>query len=390
MANLGLIRPTDDEFAAQLKPLKIRNMAERGDKVTAVQFENNGVPSVSQGVIKNVEVMTPPGARRQLLSYEASIDLELGNTGITPFFRRGRLVGLMVGYDKSGRTAMLIPSPVIQHFLDDLEDGMYDGFPRAGFTTSAIQDPQLRRYLGIENGEPGVYVTQVIPGTPAAKAGMLEGDVLLEIAGQVIDRHGQYEDKDYGPLAMSHLISTMCQAGDKVACLIQRGEEELALEMTMDRMDVEEFPVPPYVIDRAPRFLIEDGFVFQELSVQFLSMWGDWVTKAPRQLTRLEREQWDKLKPGERVVILARVLPTPDNIGYQNIRFEIVDTVNGQEVKSVRDVAAAFKEAGPVQYHTVKLREASAPEIVIKAATLELANRFVSERYGISHLSNLD
>jgi S1-C subfamily serine protease len=391
MANLGVIRPKDDAFAAKLKPLRIRDMAKRGDAVMTVQFESNGVPNTSEGTIKNVEVAMPPGARRPLLVYQVSIELELGNTGITPFFRRGRLIGLMVGYDESGRTATLIPSPVIQHFLADLADGMYDGFPRAGFGTSTIQDPQLRDYLGMKNGEPGVYVTQVIPGSPAARAGMLKGDVLVKLAGQVVDRHGQYDDRHYGPLALSNLISTKCQAGDPVQCLVRRGEEELLLDMVMDRMDVETFPVPLYVIDRPPRFVIEDGFVFQELSVEFLSMWGnDWQEKAPRQLTRIQREQWDLLQPGEHAVIMTRVLPTPDNIGYQGMSFEVVQTVNGKAVKSVRDVAEAFKQAGPVQYHTVHLKDASLPDIVIKAATLDMANGFVRERYGISHLSHLD
>jgi hypothetical protein len=220
---------------------------------------------------------------------------------------------------------------------------------------------------------------------------MLKGDVLVEVADHVVDRHGQYDDRHYGPLALSHLISTKCQAGDQVRCLVRRGQEDLTLDMTMDRMDVESFPVPLYVIDRPPRFVIEDGFVFQELSVQFLSMWGnDWQEKAPRPLTRLQREQWDLLKPGEHVVIMTRVLPTPDNIGYQGMGLEIVETVNGKAVKSVRDVAEAFRQAGPVQYHSVHLQDGSLPDIVIKAATLDMANRFVGERYRISHLSHLD
>jgi hypothetical protein len=38
----------------------------------------------------------------------------------------------------------------------------------------------------------------------------------------------------------------------------------------------------------------------------------------------------------------------------------------------------------------VHLKDASLPDIVIKAATLDMANGFVRERYGISHLSHLD
>ena len=251
-ANLGLIRPKDADFAQALKPLKIRYMAQRGDQVTAVQFEGNGTPSVSEGTIKAVEVMVPPGARSSFLVYQVTIDLELGNTGITPFFRRGKLIGLMVGYDKSGRTATLIPSPVIQHFLADLADGAYDGFPIAGFTTTTIRDPQFRRYLGMENGAPGVYVTQVVPGSPAATAGLQQADVLVGIDRYTIDRHGQYEDPDYGPMALSYLISTRRQVGETLACTVRRGKEVLELTLTLAHMATDDYPVPPYVNDRPP------------------------------------------------------------------------------------------------------------------------------------------
>lgn len=390
-ANLGLIRPKDGTFAQALKPLKIRAMAKQGDTVTAVQFEGNGTPSVSEGTIKSVDVTVPPGARSPLLVYRVTIELELGNTGITPFFRRGRLIGLMVGYDKSGRTATLIPSPVIQHFLADLEDGSYDGFPIAGFSTTTIRDPQLRRYLGIENSDPGVYVTQVVPGSPAAKAGLVKGDILVSIDHYTVDRHGQYDDPDYGPLALSYLISTRRQVGDQLPCTVRRDGKELDLTVSLDRMITDDYPVPPYINDRPPRFLIVGGFVFQQLSGPLLAIWGDeWETKAPRRLTRIARNQWDLFQPGEHAVVLTRTLPTPENIGYENLAFLTVDTVNGKAVKSVREVADAIRNAGPVEDHVVHFADPDAPDLVIPAGTMALADRFVRERYGIPQLMQLD
>ena len=391
VANLGLIRAKEDAFAKQLKPVAIRTKGKRGDRVTAVQFEPNGTPSISEGRIKTAEVTTPTGAAGRFLVYRVSIDLKLGHTGIVPFFRRGKLIGLMVSYDKSGRTATLIPSPVIGHFLADLGDGTYDGFPEAGFGSAAIQDPQLRRYLGMTNGDPGVYISQVIPGSAAAKAGMVKGDVLVKLDSYTVNRHGQYDDPEYGPMAISHLIKTRRQVGDPLLCTVRRGEETLELTATLEHLAADEYPVPPYVIGRPPRFVIVGGFVFQELSRQLLGIWGkEWRTKAPRHLTRIDREQWERRQPGEQVVILSRVLPTPENIGFENLSFRIVKTVNGKAVNSVRELAEVVKKAGPTQYHTVLFENSSLPELTIKAATLDLANRFVRERYRIPHLSQLD
>ena len=391
VANLGLVRPKDAEFAKTLRPVKIRPRARRGDRVTAVQFEPNGIPSISDGEIKTAEVTTPAGAAGRFLVYQVSIDLKLDSTGNVPFFQRGRLIGFMVAYDKSGRTATLIPSPVIEHFLADLADGEYRGFPEMGFGTSAIRDPQVRRYLGMANGEPGVYVEQVIPGSPAEKAGMRKGDVLVKLDAYAVNRHGQYEDPEYGAMALSHLIKTRRQVGDTLRCTVRRGAETVELEATLAHLAADDYPVPPYVLDRPPRFAIVGGFVFQELSRQLLAVWGnDWPSKAPRHLTRLDREQWERLQPGDKVVILARVLPTPENIGFENLAFQIVASVNGKPVKSVRELAEAVANAGPVRFHTVQFDMPAVPDLTIPAATLELADRFVRERYGISRLSHLD
>ncbi len=390
-ANLGLIRPLDEDFARSLKPVRVGGLAKRGDRVSTVQFEANGTPRTSEGTVVATEMGLPPGARGSFLVYRVSIDLALGNTGITPFFRRGRLIGLMVGYDSSARTAILIPSPVIRHFLDDLADGSYGGFPVAGFLTATIRDPQFRRYLGMGSGDPGVYVAQVLPGGPAAKAGLQAGDVLVRLDRFTIDRHGQYEDPDYGPIALSHLISTRRQVGDKISCLVFRDGGNVELTMTLDRMPVEQFPVPPYEIDRPPRFAIVGGFIFQQLTGQIFSIWGDdWQSKAPRRLTRLEREQWETRQPGEQIIILTRTLPTPENIGYENLAFLPVETVNGKPVRQMADLVQAIRNAGPVEYHQVSFAESDTPDLFIPAATLDLADRFVRERYGIPRLSQLD
>lgn len=390
-ANLGLIRPRDEDFARTLKPVRLRELARRGDRVSAVQFEANGTPRTSEGTITAAEVGPTPGARGNFLVYRVSIDLELGNTGITPFFRRGRLIGLMVGYDSNQRTAILIPSPVIRHFLDDLATGNYRGFPVAGFLTATIRDPQFRRYLGMADGDPGVYVAQVLPGGPAAEAGLQAGDVLVRLDRFPIDRHGQYVDPDYGPLALSHLVSTRRQVGDELKAKVLRDGEMVDLTMRLDRMPADQHPVPPYEIDRPPRFAIVGGFVFQQLTGQLFAVWGDdWRNKAPRRLTRIEREQWETHQPGEQVVVLTRALPTPENIGFESLTFLPVETVNGKAIRSLRELAEAVRDAGPIEYHLVQFSVPDAPDLVIPAATLAQADRFVRERYGIPHLSQLD
>ncbi len=71
-------------------------------------------------------------------------------------------------------------------------------------------------------GGPGVRVDSVVADSPAAKGGVKDGDILLEIAGEEIeDLRG-----------FSELLKTL-EAGQTVETIVQRGEEEVTLSVTV-------------------------------------------------------------------------------------------------------------------------------------------------------------
>lgn len=105
-------------------------------------------------------------------------------------------------------------------------------------TDQLIQRGQvIYRYLGIEAVEPvtdevaarygltvnrGALVTSVIPGGPAAEAGLQQGDVILSVAGQAID-----ETTSLTEALFAH------EPGDAVAVQIQRGTEPVEVEILL-------------------------------------------------------------------------------------------------------------------------------------------------------------
>ena len=73
--------------------------------------------------------------------------------------------------------------PIVRHFLANLEDGRYDGFPDSGLDTTPLLSPAYRRERGLPAGRSGVVVDRVAPGGTAD--GVLKpGDVLLSVEGQ--------------------------------------------------------------------------------------------------------------------------------------------------------------------------------------------------------------
>jgi S1-C subfamily serine protease len=73
-----------------------------------------------------------------------------------------------------------------------------------------------------ERKEPGVLLSAVRPGSPAEKAGLRSGDVLLEIGGA---RLGSLQDLTYA--LRSH------RAGDAVDVVWRRGADTLRAVVTL-------------------------------------------------------------------------------------------------------------------------------------------------------------
>ena len=97
--------------------------------------------------------------------------------------QNGKVVGVAFqGYsgDVAQGVAYMIPTPVIQRFLKDIEDGRYDRYVDLGMTYSKLQNPAQRRFLGLKDDDRGVLIEHRHRRRAAAKY-VQSGDVLLAI-----------------------------------------------------------------------------------------------------------------------------------------------------------------------------------------------------------------
>ena len=97
-----------------------------------------------------------------------------------------RIVGVvMQSLSNSDNIGYMVPIPIIKHFLTDLEDGHYDGFPEDGIIIQPLENGSLKKMYGLENGQSGALVASVTPGSPAENR-IFPGDILLAIDGHRI------------------------------------------------------------------------------------------------------------------------------------------------------------------------------------------------------------
>lgn len=112
-----------------------------------------------------------------------------GNSGGPLADAQGRIIGINTAIlSKSGMNAGIGFAIPINMALSVVEDLLDDGAVQRGFLGIAIQDLDAEKAaaLGLDN-QGGAIVTMVTANSPAEKAGMEVGDVVVAVGGQKID-----------------------------------------------------------------------------------------------------------------------------------------------------------------------------------------------------------
>jgi hypothetical protein len=113
--------------------------------------------------------------------------------------------------------------------------------------------------------------------------------------------------------------------------------------------------VPHNRYDVAPTYYIFGGLVFVPLSLNYLKGFGregDWFVRAPTELLDLFYNG-EPAPEREEVVLLAKVLADEVNVGYHGFVNGVVKRVNGRQIGSTAELAAAFEEHSG-RYHTIE------------------------------------
>lgn len=391
-ANLATVSPLAEgsTFLESRIPFEITTDSTAGDTLEVWQIEDTGTPVITKGDIINVEVGTYFLDSSLFLTYQLRGPLQYQSGSFTlPVVKDRKLAGLLLGYNSGDQISTILAAPIIEHFLKELENDTYPGFPSLGVGYSQTLDEQLRGYVGLDKDQGGVYVTKVVPGSSAHDAGVEKGDVLLEIAGCKIDARGNYDDPLYGKIHLSHIVRGNSYVGDKVSMKVLREGKIKNLTSVLKYKEAEAYLIDPYMFDRGPRFLIVGGLVFQELTQPYLEAWGDkWQIQAPFKLIHASAFPEHYEEEGRRkLVFLSRVMRTPTTLGYEGLSHLIVTSVNGRTINDLADLEAAF--ADPVDgIHRIEFSEY--PKVIfVDAEAAEAVNQQL-EGLGISQVKRLD
>ncbi|MHB1078759.1 MAG: S1C family serine protease [Prosthecobacter sp.] len=361
-ANLALLEATSDKqksFFAGLKPMTVDVSTRIEDKVDILQTGRVGELIKSELKISKVLTRHYNVEGSGFLVYEANnIVRSEANSFTLPVVKAGKLVGLLLSYDSKNQVTTILPAPIIEHFLKDVADGSYEGFPSLGMELQSTLDEQFREFLGLKPDAPGVLISMVMKGGSAEKAGMKKGDILVAINGFSIDSRGDYKDPQFGPLSSSHLVRGRAYVGDKVEIKVIRDGKEVTLNGELTRRKPDDYLVLPYLFDKGPRYVLMGGLLFQELSRPYLDAFGE--ERRGGAILRLSHvashpDQYEE-EGRKKLVFLSLVLPTPSAQGYDKLGGQVVNKVNGKAINDLNDLNEAFKSVKGT-LHVIELND---------------------------------
>jgi 2-alkenal reductase len=187
--------------------------------------------TVTQGIIGATNRDFPfqsggPQIYDDLIQHDAAINP--GNSGGPLFDLDGNVVGvntLGIPIDDQGQPVQglffAIPSNTVERIVEELIATGNVVYPYLGVTPIGLDVVSAAANdLPIDHG---AYVNEVVVGSPADDAGLREGDIILAIDGEQIDRNRSFTEGLF-----TH------KPGDEVTITIQRGENEVEKTITLD------------------------------------------------------------------------------------------------------------------------------------------------------------
>jgi len=380
--DLAVLKVGDERFFENLPALEFGELPKVRSSVVTYGYPAGGEEiSYTRGVVSRVEmeVFSHIG-NRQLLTVQTDAAINPGNSG-GPVIQEDHVVGVAFqGMPGLENTGFFIPPPVIEHFLADIANNHYDGFPYTGIRMAPLQNPAYRRRLKLPDNDLGARVDALLPIPSTCKV-LKEDDVILRAGAFPVASDGTILYQ--GNRVSAGVAFQLVQAGESVPLQIWRDGQQQDVSL----------PVYPYSGDRAtgyqhdalPRYYVYGGLVFTALSLDFMRTQG----RAPGDPAhnellyelyyhRLENPATARPEP----VVLATILPDAVNANVANRGRALVNQINGLRIEKLEDVIRAF-ETNTNAFDVVGFLPNHSVECLDRVETAK-ANAGILKNYGVT------
>ncbi len=231
-----------------------------------------------------------------------------GNSGGPLVNIRGELIGINTaifsrtgGYQGIG---FAVPSNMVRLIMDQL---IQQGKVTRGWVGVTIQEltPELASEFGLKRSN-GALVSDVAKDSPAAKAGVLRGDIILEFNGK--------EVKDVSSLRN---MVAQSKSGTEISMKILRSGKEFTVKIIIKELPREVAEVTTEQIPREAESTILAGLTVMDLSKEIIRQLG--------------------FNKGERGVVVVRVEPGSPADEAEIKKGDIIKEIDKREIGNLND-----------------------------------------------------
>jgi len=322
-SDLALLKVKDKGFFEGVTPLTFGALPKVEESIVVYGYPMGGSTlSATSGVVSRIEHHWYAHSGERCLAIQIDAAVNPGNSG-GPALSNGKIVGVVMQViTNSQNIGYLVPVSMVKHFMEDIEDGRYDGFPELGITTQKLENPTVKAYYGLDENTTGKLVADVVYNAPVAGI-VQKGDIITSIDGHNIEDDGtvafrEHEYTDFGYYVDMH------QMGESVKLEIIRKGTKMMLEAELTRIPDDVLLVKTTQYDAMPSYFIEGGYIFAPLSRNLLLS-----TKINRLKLSYFATQWPTKKKKE-VVVLLKVLASKMSRGHNDFKMWAVEKINGE------------------------------------------------------------
>ncbi|MDH5229341.1 MAG: trypsin-like peptidase domain-containing protein [Gammaproteobacteria bacterium] len=336
--DLALLTVANEAFFAGVKPLEIDGLPPLQSRVKVYGYPQGGQTiSITAGIISRIEVdyYVHSGDSYLLIQVDAAINP--GNSG-GPAISNGKIVGIaMQTMPKGENIGYIVPPPIIKHFLKDVEDGHFDGFPQLDIYVQPVRNEALKKQYGLDKRRSGMLIIAVPQADNNISNFLQPGDVLLEIENHRIAEDGKVR-LDHDLRVSANHLEYMKQANENLSVKILRQGKTHRYNIPLS---VKQSRVDKVIFDQTPTYFVFAGLVFQPLTKGYVKS----IKRPPYELAsyipEYTMEGYNMLVPSrmdiseKQVIILSQILPDAVNYGYNHMQSRVIHSVNGIAIENM-------------------------------------------------------
>ena len=329
--DLALLEVEDTNFFNETVPLVFGTLPNMQDKVTVYGYPMGGnTISISTGIVSRIEHNRYAHSGQSFLSIQIDAAINPGNSG-GPTISDGKIVGVvMQQISRAQNIGYMVPVDVVQHFLKDVEDGTYDGFPKLGIYMEKIENPTQKEYYKLDDNSGGILVVNILYTSPF-KDVLQKDDIITAIDGHKIESDGTVSFRENQYTHFKYYVD-MHQYGEEVALDILRDGKKISVKVQLStKKSLERSSFAEFEYDKMPTYFMLGGYVFTPLTQNLLN-----TSNQPNLALRYGATKFPT-HDNQEIVILLKVLASKISRGDYGVSFWKIDNVNGQKFKDFKE-----------------------------------------------------